>query len=96
MFVQRCNEYELQKLYETAQEASEIIKKTNQNYWLSHGSLLGAIRHNSVVPWDDDLDIAYPRECLESLIKIVNENDWKFTRLGPFHAKIWNEKIFYR
>mgnify|MGYP003340284769 CR=1 FL=1 len=28
MFVQRCNEYELQKLYETAQEASEIIKKT--------------------------------------------------------------------
>mgnify|MGYP003348383122 CR=1 FL=1 len=34
MFVQRCNEYELQKLYETAQEASEIIKKTNQFFIL--------------------------------------------------------------
>ena len=40
---------------------SEIINILNKNkikYWICHGTLLGIIRDNQLIPWDHDIDIA--------------------------------------
>lgn len=37
-----------------------IARKYNMPYWIRSGSLIGAIRHNGFVPWDDDVDIEMP------------------------------------
>lgn len=57
-------------------EFDRICRKYNLHYYAICGTLIGAIRHHDIIPWDDDLDVAMPREDFEKLRKLVKE-EWK-------------------
>ena len=51
-------------------EVDEICREHNLRYVLAGGSLIGALRHEGFVPWDDDVDLYMPRSDWEKFIEI--------------------------
>ena len=59
--------YELQIL----REFDEFCTTHGLRYYLSEGSMLGAVRHGGFIPWDDDIDCMMPREDYRRLGDLV-------------------------
>ncbi len=52
-------------------EFQSICHKYGLKYFVVAGSMLGAIRHNGFIPWDDDIDVAMPRKDYDRFLKIA-------------------------
>jgi len=58
-----------------------ICKAHNLSYFAYYGTLLGAVRHNTHIPWDDDIDIAMPRKDFNEFLRLAKAANDKCFKL---------------
>lgn len=61
------------KLLEILKAFHEFCEINNLKYYITSGTLLGAIRHKGFIPWDDDIDVAMPDDDYRKLISIASK-----------------------
>lgn len=71
IFTQELKEIQISILKRVA----DFCDKNEITYFLAFGTLIGAIRHNGYIPWDDDIDIAMPRPDYDLFISSFNNED---------------------
>lgn len=53
----------------------KVFEENNMTYWPMGGTMIGAVRHNGFIPWDDDLDISMLAEDKKKLFDIFGKLD---------------------
>lgn len=54
-------------------DITRICRKYGFRYYLCGGTLLGAVRHQGFIPWDDDIDIQMPLEDYNRFLEIAQQ-----------------------
>jgi DNA-binding ferritin-like protein len=56
------------------QKIDKILTDHNIKYFVEGGSLLGAVRHKGLIPWDDDIDLGIFDKDFEKIIPLFEKN----------------------
>jgi hypothetical protein len=60
-------------LYHTIIDVTTVLTKHNIKYFISFGTLLGAIRHGGLIPWDTDTDIIIAESDKNRAIEVLKQ-----------------------
>ena len=80
-------------------DIDDLCKKHGIRYSLYCGTLLGAVRHQGFIPWDDDVDLAMPLEDYERFFEIANREltpEYEIQDLKNTPDHYWNWMRVYK
>ena len=64
-------------------EVHRFCEAHGLRYFLSSGTLIGAVRHKGYIPWDDDIDIYMPREDYETFLNTYHDEKGIYRAINP-------------
>ncbi len=62
--------YKILELYQLMKDIHELFDVHGICYWIESGTLLGAVRHKGIIPWDDDIDISVDRKQEQKFLQL--------------------------
>ena len=90
--MKELNLQEIQKIeLNLLKEVDRICRDQGFRYFMVGGTLIGAVRHQGFIPWDDDIDISMPRPDYEAFIQYCMTNQTEFRLLSNRNTEnYWN------
>ena len=68
-------------------DVDEFCKAHDVPYFVNYGSLIGVVRHQGFIPWDDDIDICMFRSDMDSFIELARADKTFSERYRIFTPK---------
>jgi phosphorylcholine metabolism protein LicD len=81
----------IEKIYKMVYEVTRLMDTHEINYWAEGGTLLGAVRHSGIIPWDEDADLQIldtDEHKIVGLGKSLDKSGYEITKTW------WGYKIF--
>ena len=75
-------------------EIDRICKKYDIPYFISEGTLLGAVREGNFIPWDDDIDVVMLRDSFSQFSKVVEDELPEGLKFSFGRAGLQNTSIY--
>jgi len=60
----------------------------NLRYYVVGGTMLGAVRHQGFIPWDDDIDVGMPRPDYIRLAKLLKKHTGRYVLETPYTERM--------
>ena len=84
--------------FEMLKYIRQVCDENGLRYYLAYGTLIGAVRHQGFIPWDDDMDIHMPRKDYMKLVEILRRSPHPYYSLisretTPEYTYLWPKLI---
>lgn len=92
---QAWNEKTKQQAISITHHLSSVAEELDLDLFLDAGTLLGAVRHGKIMPWDDDIDLAMDSRYIERFVReierrgVVEHCTWVWGHTNQVYYKFW-------